>query len=81
MNTHKIREYLDMTQKEMSAQFGISYRTITSWDSRDNMPEWAYALFMNYVVPVYQEMHKEMRRFAGRIENDAEGNVGEHDHL
>lgn len=40
-STKHIREALGgLTQKEFAEKYGIPYRTVTSWDYRQNMPEW-----------------------------------------
>ena len=39
----------DMTQKEFSEYFGIPYRTVTNWDSRECMPDYVENIINMYI--------------------------------
>lgn len=42
MNTRIFREKYKLSQRTFSEYFQMSIRTVENWDSRDNMPEFAF---------------------------------------
>lgn len=49
MTTHKIRQDLNMTQKEFSQRYNIPLGTVRNWDARNCMPSYCASIFSEII--------------------------------